>query len=149
MTLIALKTLYEQDYNLWLRTTVHLLRENQIDDIDYDNLIEALESLERSDKRALKSNLEQLIMHLLKWKYQWNKRTGSWERSIKEHRNRILDILEASPSLKPYLNEILNKCYQNAKDYAASETGLSLATFPDIYTFTIQQILELGFLTDI
>ncbi|GFE69769.1 DUF29 domain-containing protein [Chroococcus sp. FPU101] len=145
MTLIALKTLYEQDYNLWLKTTVHLLRENKLDQIDYDNLIEELEGMGRSDKRALKSNLEQLLMHLLKWQYQSNKRTGSWERFIKEHRNRVLDTLEDSPSIKPYLNEIFNKCYQNARDYAVSETGLSLATFPNICPFTIQQILDTGF----
>lgn len=148
MTLIALKILYEQDYNLWLEATAHLLREKKLDQIDYENLIEEIESMGRSDKRFLKSNLEQLLMHLLKWKYQSNKRTGTWERSIKEHRNRVLDNLEDSPSLKPYLDDIFVKCYQNARDYAASETRLSLATFPETCPFEIQQILNTRFFPD-
>lgn len=71
-------------------------------------------------------------MHLLKWKYQPNKRTGSWERSILEHRNRILEDLEDSPSFKPYLDEVLAKCYQNARKYAKAETGLPFNTFPEV-----------------
>ncbi len=145
-TQTPIKTLYEQDYNLWLLTTAQLLRDRQLEQIDYDNLIEEIESMGRSDKRALRSNLEQLLMHLLKWKYQANRRTGSWERSIKEHRNRILEDLEDSPSLNPYFDKIFNKCYQNALDYAACKTRLPLTTFPQNCPFTVKQILEAGFL---
>lgn len=90
-----------------------ILSEKNLDKIDCENLIKEIESMARRDEKALRSNLEQLLMHLLKWKYQSSKRTGSWERSIKEHRNRILEDLEESPSLKPYFEEVLDKCYQN------------------------------------
>lgn len=141
-------SLYDQDYNLWLETTAHLLREKKLDQVDYENLIEEIESMGRRDKKALRSNLEQLLMHLLKWNYQASKRTGSWERSIKEHRNRILEDLEESPSLQPYFDEVFEKCYQNAREYAASETSLPLVTFPKICPYTKLQILDTKFFSD-
>lgn len=39
------KTLYEQDFNLWIKETVNLLKNRQLDQIDYDNLIEEVEDL--------------------------------------------------------------------------------------------------------
>jgi hypothetical protein len=143
--LVISTTLYQQDYHLWLERTAHLLRERKLDQIDYENLIEEIETMGRRDKKALRSNLEQLLMHLLKWKYQATKRTGSWERSIKEHRNRILEDLEESPSLKPYFDEVFNKCYQNSREYATSETGLPLVTFPEICPFAKSEILDIKF----
>jgi hypothetical protein len=65
------KKLYEVDFNLWLQTTAQLLREWKFTQIDYDSLIEEIESMGgRSEKNALESNLRVLLMHLLKWKCQ-------------------------------------------------------------------------------
>ncbi len=134
------KSLYETDFNLWLEENVKLLKQHQLEQLDIDNLIEELEAMGRSEKKGFRSNLEQLLMHLLKWKYQSNKRTGSWERSILEHRNRILEDLEDSPSLKLYFDEVFDKCYQNSRKYAKAETGLLLNTFPEVCPFTKTQI---------
>jgi hypothetical protein len=49
---INLKELYEQDYLLWLEENVKLLSDRQLQKIDYDHLIEELESLGRSEKRT-------------------------------------------------------------------------------------------------
>jgi hypothetical protein len=49
---INLKQLYEQDYLLWLEENVRLLSDRQLQEIDYDHLIEKLESLGRSEKRT-------------------------------------------------------------------------------------------------
>ena len=38
-----IKTLYEQDYYLWLEETANLLRKNQLTDLDIPNLIEEVE----------------------------------------------------------------------------------------------------------
>lgn len=59
--------LYEQDFCLWLEQTVKLLKENNFSALDRDNLIEELESMGRSEKRAIESNLRVLLMHLLKY----------------------------------------------------------------------------------
>ncbi|MEM8778228.1 MAG: DUF29 domain-containing protein [Cyanobacteria bacterium P01_G01_bin.49] len=142
----TVKTLYETDFNLWLEETISLLKQRKLDELDIDNLIEEIEAMARSEKRGFRSNLEQLLLHLLKWKYQPNKRTGSWKSSIIEHRNRILEDLEDSPSFKSYYDEIFNKCYQNARKYAQAQTNLPMNTFPEVCPFTKSEILTSDYL---
>jgi hypothetical protein len=139
--------LYDQDFYLWLKTTAQLLKEKQFNQIDLENLIEEIETMGRSEKKSLKSNLIVLLLHLLKWQYQPNKRYGSGKASIIEHRRRLNDDLEDSPSLNSYLSEILVKCYQEARKQASAETDLSLSHFPTILPFTIEQILDQNYLT--
>jgi len=131
----TVQTLYEMDFNLWLKETADFLKAGKLDRLDIENLIKEIEAMSRSEKKVFRSNLEQLLMHLLKWKYKPDKRTGSWERSILEHRNRILEDLEDSPSFKPYFDEVFDQCYQNARKYAKAETSLSLNIFPEICPF--------------
>ncbi len=47
---------------------------------------ELIEALSRSDKRALKSQLIRLMMPIIKWKTQPEKRTLSWVYSIESAR---------------------------------------------------------------
>jgi hypothetical protein len=58
--------LYEQDFYLWLQTTATLLKEKQLELVDFDSLIEEIESMGRSEKKELKSRFTILIEHLLK-----------------------------------------------------------------------------------
>lgn len=145
---INVKTLYEEDFNLWIEETVNLLKNRQLDQLDYENLIEEIESMGRRDKRALESNLEQVLMHLLKWKYQKDKRSNSWRSSIREHRNRLKKDFRDSPSLKPYFDDVLEECYETARNLASDETGLDINTFPVILPFTKEQILNSDYLPD-
>lgn len=82
------------------------------------------------------------MLHLLKWQYQPEKRTGSWERSILEHRRRLKKALKESPSLKPYLNTILDESYQESVKQAKAETKLPLDTFPQQCTYSLTSILD-------
>ncbi|ELS04342.1 protein of unknown function DUF29 [Xenococcus sp. PCC 7305] len=143
-----LKTLYEQDYCLWLTTTAKLLRERQLNEIDFEDLIEELEGMSRREKEALFSNLQVVLMHLLKYRYQPSKRSNSWRSSIREHRKRIKRAFRNSPSLKPYFTKIFLECYQDAKELAADETGLSINNFPEQCPFTTEEILETEYLPE-
>jgi hypothetical protein len=145
---ISKKTLYEQDFNLWLEETVNLLKTRQLSLIDYENLIEEIESMGKRDKKALESNLEQILMHLLKWQYQKNKRSNSWRYSIIEHRNRLKKDFRDSPSLKPYFDDVLEDCYQTAREFASEQTGLDIKTFPIDIPFTKEQILSSNYLPE-
>ncbi len=98
-------------------------------EIDRANLIEEIESMGRSEKSALVSNLQIVLMHLLKYKYQSEKRSNSWQFTIFEHRDRLLEAFEVSPSLKPYFREVFPKCYAKARKKASLETGLPSAPF--------------------
>ncbi len=65
---INLAELYDQDYCLWVENTVELLRKGELSKLDIPNLIEEIEDMSKREKKALESNLEILLMHLLKYK---------------------------------------------------------------------------------
>ncbi|PSR16794.1 DUF29 domain-containing protein [filamentous cyanobacterium CCP3] len=124
------------------------LRQGRWQELDPDNLAEEIESLGRSDKRALRHRLEVLLMHLLKWQYQPEKRNNSWRATIVEQRLRIIDLLSDSPSLKPYLEDEFANGYINACKLAAAETGLEAAVFPSQCPFSLKTVMTDRFLPD-
>lgn len=140
--------LYEQDFSLWIETTVEQLKQKKLDKIDWENLIEEIESLGKSEKNALQSNLRILLMHLLKWKYQPDRRSNSWSYTITEHNIRIAQAFKDSPSLKRYFSEIFDDCYQNARKLAAKETGLDINIFPVNCPFSQEEVLNSDRLTE-
>jgi len=137
--------LYDRDFVAWAETQAQLLRSSQWDQVDWQNLIEEVEDLARRYRDALKSQLIRLLMHLLKWQYQPEKRSQSWISTIKEARKQIRRLCSDYPSLKPYLIEILVKCYAEAVEDAVDETGLIIQTFPQDCPFELEQIIEHGF----
>jgi Domain of unknown function DUF29. len=100
----------------------------------------------RSEKNALTSNLRVLLMHLLKYKYQSEKRTNSWLYTIREHRKRLRETFKTSPSLYRFFEDIFNESYQDARELAADETGLSINLFPPESPFTVEEVLNPDFL---
>lgn len=139
-------SLYEADYLSWLDATADALKRKDYGVIDWENIIEEIEDMGRRERQSLKSNLVILLLHLLKWQFQPDKQSNSWKASIIEHRQRLEDSVEASPSLKPYLETLLTKAYGNAVERAAAETGLSEAAFPQDCPYTLNQIMSKGFL---
>jgi hypothetical protein len=143
-----LPDLYQQDYYLWLENTAKTLREGKLTQLDIPNLIEEIEAMGRSEKRAVFNNLKILLIHLLKYKYQQPKRSNSWRYTIREHRQRIEEAFEDSPSLKKYFSESFDKCYENARKLAADETGLPVNTFPSASPFTPEETLNSDYLPE-
>ncbi|MEH1989459.1 DUF29 domain-containing protein [Nostoc sp.] len=136
------KNLYEQDFYLWIQTIAQQLKEHNFNEIDIPNLIEEIESMGRSEKRELKNRLIVLLMHLLKWQYQLEKRSESWRSTISEQRICIETLLEDSPSLQPLLTEIFEDCYQKARLKASEETGIKLNFFPQESPFILEETLK-------
>jgi Domain of unknown function DUF29 len=139
-------TSYDQDFCLWAEQTAQLLRAEQYAAIDLEHLIDEVEDMSRSEKRALLSNARLVLMHLLKYQYQPEKRSNSWLSSIREHRTRLQDTFRDSPSLQGYFQTMYDECYQNARKQAADETGLPLQTFPIESPFTVDDCLDEDFL---
>ena len=140
--------LYEDDYYLWLEKTAQLLRKGKLSELDIPNLAEEIEDMGRSERRAVKSNLIVILMHLLQYTYQPDKRSSSWLNSITEHRTRVELVLEDSPSLKPYLEEVFPACYHKARRDAAIETGLPCDVFPLESPFSVEEALSPNWLPD-
>lgn len=142
------KSLYDRDFYLWIQATAQQLKEGKFNEIDIPNLIEEIESMGRSEKRELKSRLIVLLMHLLKWQYQPEKRSESWRSTISEQRICIEGLLEDSPSLQPLISEVLDDCYQKARLKASEETGIKLNFFPKGSPFTLEETLQASLLND-
>ena len=145
MTLSQPGSRYDEDFALWLKQTIELLQIGQFAELDIDALIEELDSMGKRDRRELLSRLKVLLMHLLKWQYQPSHRGASWEITIRNHREEIQQILADSPSLRPYLESVLNQVYSSARQNASAETGLALSRFPKICAYTIAQVLAADF----
>ncbi|MGF1518171.1 MAG: DUF29 domain-containing protein [Nodosilinea sp.] len=142
----ALASLYEADYLSWIEATAAALKRQDYGVIDWENVVEEIEDMGRRERQSLKSNLVVLLLHLLKWQFQPDKQSNSWKASIVEHRQRLQNRLEDSPSLRPYLETIFDKCYADAVERAAAETGLPETDFPQKCPYAIGQILTKGFL---
>ena len=143
---LNVKSLHEENYQLWLESTIDNLKQGNFDHIDIENLIEEISEMGGSLKDALENNLIVILAHLLKWQYQPQKRSGSWKASIKEHRRRINKSIQKHPYLKKYYEKIFSESYLPAVDWAMEETGLSPETFPSQCPFTPEQVLNDQFL---
>ncbi len=141
------QSLYETDYLKWIETTLKQLQMQDYSNIDWENLIEEIGDMARSERRSLKSNLIVILTHLLKWQYQPNFRSGR-KGSIVEHRRRIRDALKESPSLKPYFEEIFAECYGDAVKQAMAETSLSVEIFPQVCPYKSIEVLDPDFLPE-
>ena len=133
---------YETDFYLWTQQQADLLRQGQFNRVDLDaaNIAEEIESMGRREKHSIRSYLQNVLLHLLKWQYQPERRGTSWKLSIRNGRDQIAWQIKDSPSLRPQLEGLLAEVYPSARRNAADETGLPLTTFPDVCPFTVEQI---------
>jgi uncharacterized protein DUF29 len=139
--------LYDQDFYAWTQEQAARLREGALHDLDVTNLAEEIESLGKSDRRALGSHLRNLVLHLLKWHWQPPGRYPgySWRASIRNARAEIAVLLEDSPRLRREVSGLLSRWYPLARLDASDETGLPLATFPEACPWTPEQVLDEAF----
>lgn len=139
---------YEADYYGWTLDQAAAVRAGRFDLIDRKNLAEEIEDLGKSEKREIESRLVQVLLHLIKWQFQPEKRKGGWEASIRVHRQRLIKIIRENPSLKHYPGEEMLQAYMEARLAAEKETGIAYEAFPDACPFTIDEVLDETFLPD-
>jgi hypothetical protein len=137
---------YWKDPYGWAVYQAALLRAGRFDEIDLENIAEEIDTVGRNEFRSLKSNLSQILMHMLKWDYQSELRSRSWVISINTHRIAYRSDLTDNPSLKPRQAEALEIAYRQARQMAEAETGLPLKTFPLDCPYDWATILEQPFL---
>ncbi|WJI24937.1 DUF29 domain-containing protein [Thermosynechococcus sp. QKsg1] len=142
-------SLYTADYYLWLKETVAQLKAGDFDNLDVENLIEEIESLGRSEKQAIASYLMRLCEHLLKIKYWDTEREyclRGWQREVMNFRLHIQEILEASPSLTSFVQEIFIKQYCNGRKLFLSASGVNPHLIPEAPEFSLEQALDQNWL---
>lgn len=143
-----MSNLYEGDVVAWAYEQAALLRSGRLDRIDALNIAEEIEAVARSEKRELASRFAVLLCHLLKWKFQPERRSQSWQRTIRDQRDEIADLLAQMPSMKPLLDDEkwLAHAFNDAVRLASDQTGLD--EFPRTCPWTVQQFLNPAFLPD-
>jgi hypothetical protein len=141
-------SLYEQDYYLWLETTLEQLRQQDLAHLDWSNLIEEIEALGNEQRRKVESYLKQLLIHLLLYRYWDSERsrcTRGWESEINNFRDE-LEFLLRSKTLHNYFLKQIDSVYFKARRQVVKKTGLDSETFPDRCPFDSEQILNPDYL---
>ena len=137
--------LYERDFYSWALEQAELLRERRFAELDLENLAEEIDGLARGEARELRSRYATLLMHLLKWEIQPERRSPSWKATIVRERVEIEDHLDEDPGLKPRQSELFARAYRSARAGAAAETDLPLSRFPAACPYTHEQATDEAF----
>ncbi len=137
--------LYEQDYALWLEVTANQLRQGEFSVVDIDNLIEEIESMGRSEKQAIESLLIILLVHLLKlayWEAERERNENHWITEIATFRVQIRRRMKKSPSLKPYIQNMFEECYEDAREIVTRKNMIEPSLIPITPVLTFEQTLD-------
>lgn len=134
-------TRYEDDLYSWVKEQMALLRSGRLDEIDALNIAEELSDVGNEQLDKLESAIAVLTLHLLKWEYQPERRSRSWQLSVREQRRRIHRVLKKNPGLKPMISEAIQEGYADGRDRALDETGLPDEALPEICPYTFDEMM--------
>jgi hypothetical protein len=116
-----LKELYHKDFPLWVEINLEFLKEKAYDLVDWENLLEEIEDMARTDLKACRSHLATILEHLYKWdnfrkltKAGEEKGGLSWIITIELARKEIEYLFEEYPSLRVKLPKELNSAWKEA-----------------------------------
>lgn len=136
---------YNTDFNAWAQAQAAALRAKDWAQLDLEHLAGEVEELRKTERRAVRSQLRLILSHLLKWVYQPSKRTESWRSTITNGRVLVEDDLEENASLAGGVDALAARSYPRARQDAAKDTGLPLATFPEVCPWPVAQVLDADF----
>ncbi|PSO48385.1 MAG: DUF29 domain-containing protein [Cyanobacteria bacterium SW_9_44_58] len=126
--------LYEKDFALWIEETVANLEARDTSHLDWQHLIEEIEGLGKSQRKAVRSYLLRLLEHLLKRCYvNLPECYRSWEIEIRNFRRELKQELKESPSLNGFILDITDESYEDAKQ--AMQEDYPTVTFPERFPF--------------
>jgi hypothetical protein len=145
------KTLYEQDYYLWLEKTVNLLEDRRFSELDIENLVEEIKAMSQQAREKLEGLLTQLLIHLLKliyWKSERAYNENKWRSEVRNFRVDIKRILinrktkKYNTNLLNHLNEVIEECYQDARNIFLDESRIDKNIVNPNSIGTIKQLLD-------
>ncbi len=109
----------------------HQLQAGQVAEAS-EGMQELIEALARSERRALRSQLVRLMVHVLKWLARPQNRSRSWVATIRGARAEIKDIQAETPSLTDeVIRQMWDSCFSLAKDQAEGEINEDI-TIPSL-----------------
>jgi Domain of unknown function DUF29 len=132
--------LYEQDFNQWLEVMKVKIQNLDLETMDWNNLLEEIDDMGKSEKRSLENYLERLVEHVLKlqyWDDEYERNFRHWRGEVINFRNRLKRLLRRSPSLKKYMSEVYPEIFADAVDSKRSEFDI-----PNDCFIELEQILN-------
>jgi Domain of unknown function DUF29 len=142
---LSMTTLYEEDFVLWTEKTAEQLRQKNFADVDWENLIEEIESMGRSDRQTVESLLTQLIKHLLKlayWQSERERNARHWLGEIAEFRVRLEKRMKTA-TLANHARDSFCEAYSAARKSIVAAGYIPKNTIPEEPTFSLEQVLDL------
>ncbi|MFD2182204.1 DUF29 domain-containing protein [Rhodoplanes azumiensis] len=136
---------YDRDLYTWALEQARLIRAGDFSAVDVENVAEEIESLGREQFSKLESAFRVLLMHMLKWDFQPERRSRSWALSITEKRLVLEDVLDDNPGLKPRIPEAIARAYRKARVGAARETKRDVRQFPELCPYPLADITDRPF----
>lgn len=128
----ARPTSHDSDLYTWVQEQTALLRAGRVEALDLDNIAEELSDVGAEQYDRLESALEVLLMHMLRWDHQPERRSRSWVLTIVEQRKRVDKVLRKNPGLKSRLAEAVEDGFDLGRVRAAREMKRDLDTVPDL-----------------
>ena len=143
LTKNRLQKLYEIDDYLWLQETLKLLKNNDFNSLDLENLIEELEDLGKNSFNKVRSLLRQIIIHLLlleHWQEEYDLNHRHWMWEIIAFRDDLNNNL--TTTLNNKLNQELEGIYNVSRRVVIQKTGLHQKLFPVYCPYSLEQLLN-------
>ena len=133
---------YDRDLYSWAVEQAALLRAGKVAEADALNIAEELNDVGNEQYDKLESALRIILLHLLKWDDQPERRSRSWRLSIEVQRKHVRKVLRKNPGLKPLVNEAVTDAYDDARLEAAAEIDRDERTFPERCTYSLDVIMD-------
>jgi hypothetical protein len=145
--IIDVSRCYEIDFAKWLFDQADRLKRNDLEELDTEYLAEELDSLGRSQKRALRSHMRNRLAHMIKWDHQPEIRSRSWYSSLRNSLSGMEDQIALSPSLgtEEFLTQSKTDVFPRARREALRETGLPSSAVADECPYSLEQIFDESF----
>ena len=92
----------------------------------------------KKDRNAILSYLENLMMHIIKWKSQEKKRSNSWKNSINFSKKEIDNLQNKKPSLndeflKKNWDKTFDKVKKKAEDEMKQKSKITELTWKEVF----------------
>ena len=111
--------LYDRDFWAWTQEQARALRGRDLGAIDWDNVIEEVESLGREQRSAWKSYCANVISHLLKIEHSpGSQAIKHWQEEVIDWRDEMHGKLVDNPSLAGELAEMLDVAWGRGRRVA-------------------------------
>jgi hypothetical protein len=133
---------HDRDLYSWAMEQAALLRAGRLAEVDALNIAEEIDDVGNEQYDKLESALRLILLHLLQWDHQRQRRSRSWQLSIAIQRRHVLRVLRKNPGLKSMVDEAVTDAYETARLEAAAQTLLDDDAFPLECPYSWNDIME-------